>query len=117
MKNNKLSILFAYSFFSVLTFISFAEKASAQWALPVNNFNLPDDIGAGILNLTDWLLWLAGLLSVLIIIWGGINYIFSSGDTQKAELAKKIIYYAMIGLFVAGLGYALVRVITTVILR
>ncbi len=116
MKKNKLSILSAYSFLVILT-LGLAGKASAQWKVPANVFNLPDDIRAGILNLTDWLLWLTGLLSVLFIIWGGINYIFSSGDDQKAESAKKIIYYAMIGLFVAGLGYAFVKVITTVILK
>lgn len=116
MKKNKLSISSAYSFFVVLA-LSLAGKANAQWAVPPDIFNLPDDIGAGILNLTNWLLWLAGLLAVLMIIWGGINYIFSSGDTQKAEKSKLIIYYGMIGLFVAGLGYALVQVITNVILK
>lgn len=116
MKKNKLSISSAYSFLAVV-FLGLAEKTSAQWDVPANNFNLPEDIGAGILNLTNWLLWLTGLLSVLFIIWGGINYIFSSGDTQKAEKSKLIIYYAMIGLFVAGLGYALIKVITTVILK
>jgi len=115
MKKNKLSISSAFFVLTVL-FLTLASQASAQWAVPPDIFNLPDDIGAGIINLTNWLLWLAGLLSVLFIIWGGINYIFSSGDTQKAELSKKIIYYAMIGLFVAGLGYALVQVITNVIL-
>ncbi len=116
MKKNKLSTSSIYLFLSVAV-LSFAGKASAQWAVPPNTFNLSDDIGAGIINLTNWFLWLAGLLSVLLIIWGGINYIFSSGDTQKAEKSKLIIYYAMIGLFVAGLAYAFVQVITNVILK
>ena len=115
MKKNKLSILFTFSVLTVLS-LTLASQASAQWAVPANIFNLPDDINEGILNLTNWLLGFAGLLSVLTLIWGGINYIFSSGDTQKADLSKKVIYYALIGLFVVGFAYALIRVITLVIL-
>ena len=115
MKENKLSILFVFSVLTVLS-LTLASQASAQWAVPNNIFNLPDDINVGILNLTNWLLGFAGLLSVLALIWGGINYIFSSGDTAKADLSKKVIYYALIGLFVVGFAYALVRVITLVIL-
>ncbi|MCK4592401.1 hypothetical protein KAT63_03100 [Candidatus Parcubacteria bacterium] len=115
MKENKLSILFAFSVLTVL-FLSLTNSVSAQWSVPNNVFSLPEDIDQGILNLTNWLLWFVGLLSVLAIIWGGINYIFSSGDTQKADLSKKIIYYALIGLFVAGFAYAIMHVITTMIL-
>ena len=115
MKENKLSILFAFSVLTVLSLV-LVSQASAQWVVPNNIFNLPDDINAGILNLTNWLLGFAGVLSVLALIWGGINYIFSSGDTQKADLSKKIIYYALIGLFVVGFAYAIIRAITLVIL-
>lgn len=115
MKENKLSILFAFSVLTVLS-LTLASRASAQWVVPNNVFQLPEDIDQGIMNLTNWLLWFVTLLSVLVLIWGGINYIFSSGDTAKADLSKKIIYYALIGLFVAGFAYALMRVITTSIL-
>ena len=116
MKKNKLSILFAFPFLTILS-LTVASKASAQWSIPNNIFNLPEDIDQGIMNLTNWLLWLVTVLSVIAMIWGGINYIFSSGDTAKADLSKKIIYYALIGLLVAGFAYALMRVITTVILK
>jgi hypothetical protein len=115
MKKNKLSILFAFTL--IVTTLTLVSQASAQWSVPPDIFNLPKDIRGGIMNLTNWFLGITGLLSVLFIIWGGINYVFSSGDTQKAEKSKLIIYYAMIGLFIAGLGYALVKVITTVILK
>ena len=115
MKENKLSISFAFSILAVLS-LTLVSRASAQWAVPANVFNLPEDIDQGIINLTNWLLWFVTALSVLAIIWGGINYVGSSGDTAKADLSKKIIYYALIGLIVAGFAYAIMRVITTVIL-
>lgn len=90
--------------------------AVAQWSLPANNFNLIDDLDLAIANLTKWLLGFTIAISVLAIVWGGVNYIFSSGDAQKADLSKKIIYYALIGLFVAGIAYAIVNGIVTEIL-
>ena len=116
MKKNKLSILFAFPVLTILS-LMITSKANAQWSVPNNIFSLPENIDQGILNLTNWLLWLVSVLSVIAIIWGGINYIFSSGDVQKADLSKKIIYYALIGLFVSGFAYALMLVITTVILK
>lgn len=115
MKENKPLILFTFSILAVLSFI-LAGQANAQWSVPSNIFSLPDDIDQGIMNLTNWLLWFVTLLSVIAIIWGGVNYVFSSGDVQKADLSKKIIYYAIIGILVAGFAYALMYVVTTVIL-
>ena len=92
-------------------------NATAQWVLPENpGGSLIEDLDAGILNLTNWLLGFTLAISVLVLIWGGINYIFSSGDAQKAELSKKIIYYALIGVFVAGISYAIVNIIVIEIL-
>lgn len=92
-----------------------ARNATAEFILP-NNPGLIDNLDAAILNLTEWLLGFTLAISVLVLIWGGINYIFSSGDAQKADLAKKIIYYALIGVFVAGISYAIVNVIVAEIL-
>lgn len=115
MKENKLSILFTFSILTILSFV-LTGQANAQWSVPTNIFSLPDDIDQGIINLTNWLLWFVTVLSVIAMVWGGINYIFSSGDVQKADLSKKILYYAMIGLLVAGFAYAIMYAITKVIL-
>ena len=115
MKENKLLILSAFSILAILSF-ALTGQANAQWSVPSNIFSLPDDIDQGIINLTNWLLWFVTLLSVIAIIWGGINYVFSSGDVQKADLSKKIIYYALIGLLIAGFAYAIMYAITTIIL-
>jgi len=116
MKKNKLSISSAYSFLAVLA-LGLAGKASAQWSVPANIFNLGDDLDEMILNLTNWLVGFVVLISVVAIIWGGLNYISSSGDTQRAERSKMIIYYAFIGMFIAGIAYAIIKVIVTVILK
>ena len=115
MKRNilKISSIFCVSLLFLMTNTN---HAFAQWDLPVNNFNLLEDFDTGVINLTNWLLWFVGVLSVIAIVWGGLNYIASSGDAQKAELSKMIIYYALIGLVVAGFAYAVMNIITGTIL-
>ena len=64
---------------------------------------VPDngDIGQaqldGILNAVYFV---AGFVAVVVIIIGSINYVTSSGDSNKATKAKDTILYAAIGLVV-----------------
>jgi hypothetical protein len=51
---------------------------------------------------------LVGILAVVMIIYGGILYITSQGDTQKAERGKNVVVFAVIGLIVVGLAGAVV---------
>ncbi|OYX42854.1 hypothetical protein B7Y94_02845 [Candidatus Saccharibacteria bacterium 32-49-12] len=56
----------------------------------------------------NFMLALVGVLAVVMIIVGGIKYITSAGDTSKVTAAKNTILYAVIGLVVAILAYAIV---------
>ena len=117
MKYLKFTNILVLIYFLVASLGVFNSAHAAGWVLPANPGNLMDDFDQGVLNLTNWLLGFATMAGVTALVWGGINYLVASGDTQKADLSKRIIYYAVIGLFVAGLSYALIRVVTTVILK
>ena len=58
------------------------------------------------------LLWLIGIISVIMIIVGGIRYALSGGDSNSINGAKNTILYAVIGLVVAMLAYAIVGFVT-----
>ncbi|MEA2097520.1 MAG: pilin [Patescibacteria group bacterium] len=61
--------------------------------------------------LDDTIKWVLGfglMIAVTFLIWGGINYVASSGDAQKAENAKKIIKYSLLGVFVIGFSFAII---------
>lgn len=90
--------------------------AEAQWVLPANTFNLPNSLDDVILNLTNWILGFVASLAVLAIIWGGIKYQYALGDQQTATEAKRVIKYALMGLVIAGIAYALVKVFVSTIL-
>ena len=60
-------------------------------------------------NITDVLLYLLGAIAVLMIIIGGVRYVTSGGDQNSVTGAKNTIMYAIIGLVVAVLAYAIVH--------
>ena len=54
-------------------------------------------------------------MAVIMIIWGGIRYVLSAGNSAALTSAKNTIIYAIIGLVIAILAYAIVNfVINTV---
>jgi hypothetical protein len=59
--------------------------------------------------------WAIGILCVIFIIWGGINYTISRGDSKKIEQAKNTILYAVIGLVIAMVAYAVVNLVFSLV--
>ena len=55
------------------------------------------------------LLFLIGAISVIMLIIGGIRYTISGGDSGNVTAAKNTIMYALIGLVVAFLAFAIVN--------
>lgn len=68
------------------------------------------DLTGGILkNVINALLLIAGVIAVIMVIVGGIRYITSDGDSNKANQAKNTILYAVIGIVVAVMSYSIVN--------
>jgi hypothetical protein len=59
-----------------------------------------------------WILGLSGGIAVLFLILGGLQYITSSGNKDKAEQAKQTILYAVIGLIVIALSFVIVAFVS-----
>jgi small-conductance mechanosensitive channel len=60
-------------------------------------------------NIVNVLLFIIGIISVIMIIIGGIRYTTSNGDSSQITGAKNTILYAVVGLIVAILAYAIVN--------
>jgi len=54
------------------------------------------------------LLSFTGRLVLLFLVFGGVYYVMSGADPQKQETAKKIIKYALLGLVLILISYALI---------
>lgn len=78
--------------------------------LPVPNADGSDVIasiiayGIGI----AWVLW------VIAITWAGIQMVFSAGDDEKVKKARYTIIYGLIGVFLAGAAYGIIKFVGTI---
>ena len=61
------------------------------------------------------MLFAVGVLAIFMLIYGGLRYVLSAGDAGRVKDAKNTILYAIIGLVVAILGYAIVNWVIQVV--
>ena len=72
-----------------------------------------DGDGGIIHTIINVMLYIIGILSVIMIIWGGITYTTSRGKDDKVKTAKNTILYSVVGLVVAMVSWAIVNWVFT----
>ena len=65
-----------------------------------------DEVVKLVINLFSWVV---GVVAVIMIIYGGFQYITAAGDSGKVSNAKNTILYALIGLVIVALAQVIVR--------
>lgn len=109
-------IVMIFMLTSVATFISIPSPVYAIWgedACDSANTDLCSqkdnvDMGGLVAPIVSVLLFASGIISVIMIIIGGMKFATSSGDSQKAASARKTVLYAAIGLVVSASAMAIV---------
>ncbi len=69
----------------------------------------PDGLSNTLKNATNTVLFIAGALAVIMIIYGAIRFMTAHGNEKQVESARLIVTYSVIGLIIAILAYALVN--------
>jgi hypothetical protein len=65
---------------------------------------------AGIFTtLSNVMLFVVGAISVVMVIIGGLRYVISGGNTGNVAAAKNTILYAVVGLVISIMAYAIVN--------
>ena len=125
MKLNTKQSLRALIFVPVLAFAASAAVAPMANAVGLDEgvsdattgtgLEKTDFTGTGglVQTVTNALLYVIGAISVIMIIVGGIRYVVSNGDSAQITAAKNTILYAVIGLAVALLAFAIVNFVIT----
>lgn len=62
-----------------------------------------------VLTIINFFLTFLGLLAVIMVIYGGFLYVSSAGNEENVNKAKKILLYAVIGIVVIIVSFALVN--------
>lgn len=75
------------------------------------------DLNSFIKTIINVLLFVVGAVAVIMIIVGGIRYVTSNGEQAHVKGAKDTILYAVVGLVVAILAYAIVNFVVGSIVK
>ena len=62
-------------------------------------------------NIISVLLWIVGMASIIVIVYSGITFVASAGNPSQITRAKTMLLYAVVGLVVSILAYAIVNFI------
>jgi hypothetical protein len=71
--------------------------------------NTGGGLGPQLIIVVNILLYILGAIAVIMIVIGGIRYTTSNGDSSNTKAAKDTILYAVVGLVIAMLSYAIVN--------
>ncbi|MDO4684871.1 MAG: pilin [Candidatus Saccharibacteria bacterium] len=85
-------------------------------ALSAKSNEQPDNIDGDngmFKRITDVLLFIVGAVAVIMLIVGGIRYVTSGGNQQAVSDAKNTILYAIVGIIVVLLAYAVVNFVVS----
>lgn len=69
---------------------------------------------AGIFTtITNVMLFAVGAISVIMVVIGGLRYVISGGNSTNITAAKNTILYAIIGLVISIMAYAMINFVIT----
>ena len=88
-------------------------NAAKGTGVPTNFASGDGSLIQKIINIT---LYAIGVLSVIMLIFGGLRYVISGGQKEAVTAAKNTILYAVVGLLIAVFAYAFIHFILQFIL-
>ncbi len=71
--------------------------------------NGEETLDQSITTILNGIVGVLGIVCVVVMIIGGVNYMTSAGDSGKVKKAKDTILYGLIGLAVCILSFAIVN--------
>ncbi len=87
---------------------------------PLAGFLAKDPTGAGAISqfLSNFIILIfsvAGIVLILMIVWGAFDWMISEGDKEKVAAARSKIINAIIGIILFALAFAIIQVLGTFI--
>lgn len=95
-------------------YVTFYAKSSQDCAAVSTFTSNPDgctgnDLNTMIRTVINAIVFIVGMVAVVMIILGGVNYATSQGDAGKVKKGKDTILYGIIGLVISILAFAIVN--------
>ncbi len=108
-KASKFAIVTGSSSVALLPLATHAATDATNGANAAAPEGAPTDLSAQVQNITNTMLLVIGIVAVIMLIVGGFRYVLSNGNEKAISGAKDTILYAIIGIVVALLSYAIVN--------
>ncbi len=99
-------------FFAVATVANTSALTLQEGAQAAQCDGCPSDLfgDTGVFRqVTTTILYIVGIIAAIMLIIGGIRYVVSGGDSKKVTDAKNTVLYAIIGLIICFLAFAIVN--------
>ncbi|MCK4919133.1 MAG: hypothetical protein KAS01_01985 [Candidatus Pacebacteria bacterium] len=104
-----------FFYFALLSLFVMTKKASAAVSVNIANPIQTSDFSVLVGNVLQWVLSVAGSVSLLMLVAGGIMYVTSAGDEQKIATSKKLITWTIFGLMVVLASYSIIVVLDSIL--
>lgn len=90
----------------ILSLLLIPSKLYAYGSLITNNRD--QDLGEIVLRVINFIAPLLGGVALIFVVYGGVLFITSSGNPEKLTKARITLLYAIIGVLVIALSWAIV---------
>ncbi len=70
-----------------------------------------------IVRVTNLLFYFIVLISIVMVLWGGVTLATAGGDPSKVDLARHIIMYALIAIVVGAISWGLINLVASYVGR
>lgn len=66
-----------------------------------------------VLKIIKYLIGVLGVIALVMVVYGGFQYIYSAGNSERLQKARDTIIYAIIGMVVVILSLSILRFVTS----
>ncbi len=80
-----------------------------------NTADCVSNVDEMVIGAVNWTITVVGLVALIFVVYGGILYITSSGDSGKIKKAKDTILYSLIGLTIVALAWIITNFVSSTI--
>lgn len=70
-------------------------------------------IEAVIIMVIKYLVGVLGIVALVMVVYGGFQYIYSAGNSERLQKARDTIIYAIIGMVIVILSLSILRFVTS----
>jgi len=102
-------------FFSLVPVICVSGSGDVTTVTGLENPLKADTFEEIFISISNWIAGIVATVAVLMIVYGGFQYMFSQGKEEEMIKARKTIQWAVIGLIVVGMARGLLTVILKIL--